>query len=301
MSNYTIKNVSSAEQLNKLITQFVAHEGWMPALDDHTLYYNTDPTGFFVGELDGEPISLISIVKYGDSFAFMGLYIVLEKYRRQGYGLALWTKALESCPFSYNIALDGVLSMTPLYRKWGFVDTFMSSKAQLNIATASTKLESFVPLYNVFVQPANQVDFNKLTVYDTDVFGAPHHLFLRGLVDGPNTITLVASNQNGGITGFVAARKTIIVEEGWKITPLYADNGQVARALLKAILKKMISNDPRRTVSMLLLASDTNPDTMTLSQEVDAVLLSDMCRMYTKGPLDFAKEKVYSYASAELG
>ncbi len=52
---------------------------------------------------------------------------------------------------------------------------------------------------------------------------------------------------------------------------------------------------------MLLLASDTNPDTMTLSQEVDAVLLSDMCRMYTKGPLDFAKEKVYSYASAELG
>ena len=63
----------------------------------------------------------------------------------------------------------------------------------------------------------------------------------------------------------------------------------------------MISNDPRRTaVSMLLLASDTNPDTMTLSQEVDAVLLSDMCRMYTKGPLDFA-EKVYSYASAELG
>ncbi len=51
---------------------------------------------------------------------------------------------------------------------------------------------------------------------------------------------------------------------------------------------------------MLLLASDTNPDTMTLSQEVDAVLLSDMCRMYTKGPLDFA-EKVYSYASAELG
>ena len=100
MSNYTIKNVSSAEQLNKLITQFVAHEGWMPALDDHTLYYNTDPTGFFVGELDGEPISLISIVKYDDSFAFMGLYIVLEKYRRQGYGLALWTKALESCPFS---------------------------------------------------------------------------------------------------------------------------------------------------------------------------------------------------------
>ena len=125
---------------------------------------------------------------------------------------------------------------------------------------------------------------------------------LWSLVHSPNTITLVASNQNGGITGFVAARKTIIVEEGWKITPLYADNGQVARALLKAILKKMISNDPRRTaVSMLLLASDTNPDTMTLSQEVDAVLLSDMCRMYTKGPLDFAKEKVYSYASAELG
>ena len=300
LHNYVIKKVSSADEMRSTIIEFEVMEGWMPALDDHQLYYNTDPDGFFIGQLDGKTISCISMVKYGDAFAFLGIYIVLKEHRGNGYGLALFKHAMESVSPTCNVALDGVVEKTPLYRKWGFMETFMNRRIQIDITTAATKLESFVPPSDVFIQPANQVDFNKLTVYDTDVFGAPHHLFLKGLVDGPNTITLVASNQNGGIIGFVAARKTIIVEEGWRLAPLFADNGQIARTLFKAAFKEMIKISPDRKIAMFELSQSTH-EASALADELNATPLFDMCRMFTKGQLNFPKEKVFSFCAGELG
>lgn len=59
---------------------------------------------------------------------------------------------------------------------------------------------------------------------------------------------------------------------------------------------------PKRSVAMLLFASDTNPDTAALSKEVDVIFLGDnMSQMFTKGSFGSAQEKVCSYASAELG
>ena len=56
--------------MRSTLTEFESMEGIMPALDDHQLFYNTDPDGFYIGQLDGKTISSISLVKYmyGDSF-----------------------------------------------------------------------------------------------------------------------------------------------------------------------------------------------------------------------------------------
>ena len=303
LDNYVIKKVSSADEMRSTLTEFEIMEGIMPALDDHQLFYNTDPDGFYIGQLDGKTISSISLVKYGDSFAFLGIYIVLKEHRGKGYGLALFKHAMESIPPTCNVALDALLEKTHLYRKWGFVEAFVNRRVQVDNTTAATKLESFVPPSDVTVErveQANQVVYKKLTVYDTGVFGAPHHLFLRGLVDGPNTITLVAFNQIGGIIGFVAVRKTISVEEGWKIAPLFADDGQIARALLKAAFKEMIKIAPDRKVAIFELSIST-PEACVLADELNATPLVDLSRMFTKGQLNFTKEKVFSFSSPELG
>ena len=47
-------------------------------------FFDADPKGFFIGKLNGEKISCISAVKYGD-FRFIGLYIVKEPFRGKGY------------------------------------------------------------------------------------------------------------------------------------------------------------------------------------------------------------------------
>ncbi len=73
--------------------------------------------GFFVGVIGEVPVGCISVVRYGESFAFLGLYIVHPEFRK-GYGKALWNKAMA---FAGNrtIGLDGVVAQQENYRRRG--------------------------------------------------------------------------------------------------------------------------------------------------------------------------------------
>ena len=46
----------------------------------------TDPTAFYVGELNGEIISYIVAVKYPGHSAFLSTFAVAEEHRGKGYG-----------------------------------------------------------------------------------------------------------------------------------------------------------------------------------------------------------------------
>jgi ribosomal protein S18 acetylase RimI-like enzyme len=69
-----------------LAIEWAAEEGWNPGINDADCFYSADKHGFLVGLLDNEPIATISVVKYGEHFGFLGLYIVKPKYRGRGYG-----------------------------------------------------------------------------------------------------------------------------------------------------------------------------------------------------------------------
>ncbi len=108
---------------------------------------------------------------------------------------------------------------------------------------------------------------------------------------------MAATNQNGDVVGFVAARKMIMLEEGWKLAPLFADNAQIARVLLKIIFKGMLTNAADRKIALFELYADAT----ALAEELNAQPLFDMSRMFTKGPLEFKKDKVFGCCAAELG
>jgi hypothetical protein len=65
------------------------------------------PRGFFIGELDGQPVSCISCVAYDGSFGFVGLYIVQPALRGRGYGLQTWRAGMAHLG-TRNFGLDGV-------------------------------------------------------------------------------------------------------------------------------------------------------------------------------------------------
>jgi len=77
-----------------LAISWAAKEGWNPGLYDRDIFYNTDPHGFFMGFLNGKPISCISAVSYGKDFGFIGFYIVHSKHRNKGYGIKIWNTAI---------------------------------------------------------------------------------------------------------------------------------------------------------------------------------------------------------------
>ena len=60
----------------KLAINWAGDEGWNPGIDDANNFYVADPQGFLIGELNGEPISCISVVRYSQNFSFIGIYIV---------------------------------------------------------------------------------------------------------------------------------------------------------------------------------------------------------------------------------
>jgi hypothetical protein len=49
---------------------WAAKEGWNPGIDDAECFFRTDPEGFLIGQLNGEPVAAISAVTYGRSFFF---------------------------------------------------------------------------------------------------------------------------------------------------------------------------------------------------------------------------------------
>lgn len=74
----------------------MAKEQWRAGIKDAESILACDPTGSFVGELNGKPVGCLALIKYGDSFAFVGCFIVSEEYRGKGYGKKIYNAAMTS-------------------------------------------------------------------------------------------------------------------------------------------------------------------------------------------------------------
>ena len=74
LSHYKIR-LMKPEDLGVALT-WAAKEGWNPGIYDAEPFWAADPTGFFIGEVNGRAISTYSAVKYGSTFSFHGFYIV---------------------------------------------------------------------------------------------------------------------------------------------------------------------------------------------------------------------------------
>src|SRR5215203_2862567 len=61
-------------------------EGWNPGLDDAERFLAADPDSFLATEHEGEIVATVSCALYGDSYAFIGFYIVRSDVRGRGVG-----------------------------------------------------------------------------------------------------------------------------------------------------------------------------------------------------------------------
>ncbi|MER6984057.1 GNAT family N-acetyltransferase, partial [Streptomyces carpinensis] len=102
-----------------VICGWAADEGWNPGLSDGPAFFAQDPDGFFLGRIDGEPVSAISVVNHGPDYAFLGCYLVRPDLRGRGHGLTTWKTALAHAE-DRTIGLDGVVAQQDNYRQSGF-------------------------------------------------------------------------------------------------------------------------------------------------------------------------------------
>ncbi|MFZ2854309.1 MAG: GNAT family N-acetyltransferase [Rhodocyclaceae bacterium] len=101
----TIRSMSSGEI--ELALDWAAAEGWNPGLFDAAPFHAADPGGFLIGYVGDEPVAVVSAVRYGAGFGFIGFYLVKPDRRGQGYGWAIWQAAMARLA-GRSIGLDGV-------------------------------------------------------------------------------------------------------------------------------------------------------------------------------------------------
>ena len=265
---FHIRKISSVEEVAYFIEMEVK-EGWKPGIDDAECYYVADPTGFFVGELDGKKIATVSLVKNENKLAaFIGIFVVEVSFRGKGYGKKMFEMALASCDPSYNIGLDAITKYAGLYEEYGFKKAWTHS--QYKIDPAVVVATSLAKHSDIIVKPAVEVDFSQLVNYDALMFGSLRHSFLKKWITAPHSRNFAAVNSNGELLGYTVIRKVVGADQGYKIGPLFANEPDVARHLLTAAAE-FASTTPYDRYVYIIVPVDRNSQAVELVKEMNGV------------------------------
>ncbi|MEV8588965.1 GNAT family N-acetyltransferase [Streptomyces sp. NPDC051180] len=268
-----------------LVRAWAAEEGWNPGLADARAFFAQDPGGFFLGRVDGEPVSAISVVNYDETYAFLGFYLVRPEFRGLGHGLATWRAALAHAG-ERSVGLDGVPAQQDNYRRSGFAPAYRTARYVGAVADPGTPVTGVVA--------ASRVDPAALAAYD----GACHHAgrprFLSAWLATPGHHALVRV-VDGRLTGYGVVRPA---EDEARVGPLFADTPADAAALLDALAAAARDfGSERIAVDM----PEANPAAARIALERGLEPTFETARMYTGPVRPVAPERVFGVTTLELG
>lgn len=280
MSDLQIRNLRPHEF--SLAVDWAAAEGWNPGLSDAACFAIPDAQGFFVGEINGEPVATVSCVNYDDRFAFLGFYIVRSGFRGGGHGLRIWNAALAHAG-ARVIGLDGVVAQQDNYKKSGF------QLAYANIRYGGIVAVPPNPPANVIALDA--IPFARVEADDATVFPAPRSAFLRGWI-GTSGHVGRALLRDGKLAAWGVIRPC---RTGRKIGPLVADDRAAAEAVAQALLASAGGGE------IFLDVPAVNRDAIALAESFGLKPVFETARMYT-GPIPSLRiDRVFGVTSFELG
>jgi len=280
-SNYKI-SVMSQNEIQTAIS-WAQREGWNPGIHDASAFYAADPTGFLVGKYNDQPIATISAVKYGAHFGFIGLYIVKDEFRGNGFGFKIWESAITSLA-GRNIGLDGVLAQQDNYKKSGFKlahrNIRFSGKSAKNTLSTTKIIES------------QHIDFKDIESYDSRFFPEKRSTFLKNWITPENSRTL-AIVENSKIVGYGSIRAC---DRGFKIGPLNAETSDLAVELFIALTATIPEGS-----EIFLDVPEPNKCAIQLAQTFGMNPVFETARMYTKDFPQLPLEKIFGITTFELG
>ena len=274
---------------------WAANEGWNPGLHDADSFYSADPDGFLLGRLENEPVSMISAIRYGDTFGFIGFYIVKPKFRGSGYGMQIWKAAMRHLE-GRNIGLDGVIEQQDNYHKSNFKLAYNNIR-QLGNVDDMLKLRPKTATQDIACKNLQLVDldrmsFDEIERYDRQFFADDRKSFLKSWLKQPEKIALGIIG-NGALCGWGMIRPC---REGYKIGPLYADQPSEAESLLVELVDRIEPSS-----SIFLDTPRINDQALLLAQKYGMSPVFETARMYTRTFPNVPVKKYFGVTSFELG
>jgi GNAT superfamily N-acetyltransferase len=281
MTVLTIHAISRAELAMGL--DWAAMEGWNPGLQDENSFLAADPDGFLMGWLGDVPVGLISAVRYGSGFGFIGLYIVLPRFRGQGHGMALWRAGMHALQ-GRTVGLDGVVAQQDNYRKSGFTLAYNNVRYQGHSQGHSQRDDAIVPLYKIPLQ--------ELLRYDSAFFPDDRQAFLQRWVGQPQSIALGVL-EAGQLVGYGVCRPC---RTGYKIGPLCADRTVIAQRLFTALTGDLLTG-----LQLQFDIPEVNSAALALAKHHGMEPVFETARMYAGPTPHIDVGRLYGITSFELG
>jgi ribosomal protein S18 acetylase RimI-like enzyme len=279
--DFTIRTMTRSDLA--LALDWAAAEGWNPGLHDATCFHAADPDGFLIGRLGDEPVAVISVVKYGPAFGFLGLYIVKPGFRGRGFGLRLWDAGMASLA-GRCVGLDGVVAQQANYRRSGFVLAHRNIRYQ--------GMGGGTPAHDRAVVACHEVGVDALVAYDARCFAAQRRTFVPAWLAQPGT-TALAVLDRGSLAGYGVLRRC---RSGAKIGPLFADDAGCAERLFLALQARAVPGAP-----LFIDVPDVNAPAQALVRRFGLSAVFETARMYTGDAPALPIERVFGVTTLELG
>jgi GNAT superfamily N-acetyltransferase len=264
-----------------VICGWAADEGWNPGSADGPAFFAQDPEGFFLGRIDGEPVSAISVVNYGADYAFLGCYLVRPDLRGRGHGLTTWKTALAHAG-TRTIGLDGVVAQQDNYRRSGF------ELAHRTVRFTGTAPAGEAP---ADVRAVGEADVAEITAYDSVCHPADRPRFLAHWLTGPGHRAVVRRTHER-VTGYGVIRPG---HDSLRIGPLFANTPEDAAAVFAALTAESAGSE------VAIDVPETNTAGIALAQRAGLRPSFETARMYTGPVRPHARERVFGVTTLELG
>lgn len=259
---------------------WAAAEGWNPGLADAGAFRAQDPDGFLMGWIGDEPVSSISVVRYGGGFGFLGFYIVTPARRGQGHGLATWQAGMARLA-GRTIGLDGVVDQQPNYRKSGYVLAHRNVRYGGEVRVPAPE----EPRLTATPDPAAVADF------DAQFFPGPRDRFLAAWLRAPGH-QVRALAEDGAVTGYGVLRPC---REGAKIGPLFA----ASEADAETLFRSLVAAAPNGPVFLDL--PEPNAAAIRLAERHGMAPAFETARMYRGEAPDLPLDRIFGITTFELG
>ncbi|MTI18547.1 GNAT family N-acetyltransferase [Rhodobacteraceae bacterium RKSG542] len=273
----------SLEELPMMLA-WAGEEGWGPGADDAAPFHAADPHGFLCLFKGDEPISVISSIRYGNDFGFLGFYICKPEFRGQGHGLRIWNEAMAHLD-GRTIGLDGVVEQQENYAKSGFELAHRNIRFG-GISNVATPIDSRISQIGTGIM-------DSIVEYDRPFFAEDREAFVR-LWNAPMNRQRYGfyAIENGSIKGYGTIRASDI---GYKIGPLFADTEEIADLLFRTLAGTV------RGQNIFLDLPETNPLAERLAERYELSPVFETARMYKGSAPKLPLDRIYGVTTFELG
>ncbi|CAO3622935.1 unnamed protein product [Cunninghamella blakesleeana] len=327
-TGFSIKQATE-EQVVKYFYEWPNGEQWNPcnSNDVTTLYFSSDPNGFFIGTIKNEQddqetvVAIISAIKHNPDTVFVGHYIVHPDYRGKGYGLAIFDHAVKNYAKGVKyIGLDAVHAQIHNYKKSGFnTETWNSKRYQgdfekKDLKKRIEKSDHYLSTSGFETKLLSQVPASDLVEIEKKYTGLERPTLIQQLATtftdpskGKYGLAIVDKNNHQKVLAYGVVRP---VQQGYIIGPLFGENKDQISALVYHLIDaihKAASDSSTFQVEnhqslFAVNVCEKNEDAMDLFVNVFGwTTFFECARMWVGQPPKYDVSGIYGAATYESG